>query len=48
LGNITTDAQGNGSADGSALLPGNMFEGDPMFFVSDASGVQFVTAFRVQ
>lgn len=47
-GNITTDAQGNGSADVTDLQPGNMFEGDAMFFVSDANGVQFVTAFRVQ
>jgi hypothetical protein len=47
-GNITTDAQGNGSADVTDLQPGNNFEGSAMFFVSDANDVQFVTAFRVQ
>lgn len=44
LANVTTNAQGNASADvGSVPLAGG-----PIFRVSDASGVQFVTAFRVQ
>lgn len=44
LANITTNAQGNASADvGSVPLAGGS-----IFRVSDASGVQFVTAFRVQ
>jgi hypothetical protein len=44
LANITTNAQGNASADvGSVPI-----EGGPIFRVSDATGVQFVTAFRVQ
>jgi len=44
LSNITTNAQGNASADvGSVPLAGGT-----IFRVSDASGVQFVTAFRVQ
>jgi hypothetical protein len=44
LGNITTNAQGNANADvGKVNVTGlNVFR------VSDASGVQFVTAFRVQ
>jgi len=44
LANVTTNAQGNASADvGSVpLAVGTIFR------VSDASGVQFVTAFRVQ
>jgi hypothetical protein len=44
LANITTDAQGNASADVGAIQPA----GWSVFRVSDASGVQFVTAFRVQ
>lgn len=44
LANITTNAQGNANADVGAvpLQVGSIFR------VSDASGVQFVTAFRVQ
>lgn len=44
LGNITTDAQGNANAD-VGPVQGTSFN---VFRVSDASGVQFVTAFRVQ
>jgi len=44
LGNITTDAKGNASADVGTIQPA----GWSIFRVSDASGVQFVTAFRVQ
>lgn len=44
LANITTDAQGNASADVGTIQPA----GWSIFRVSDASGVQFVTAFRVQ
>ncbi len=43
LGNITTDAQGNAKADVTVHVTSlNVFS------LSDASGVQFVTAFRVQ
>jgi hypothetical protein len=44
LANITTDAQGNASADVGAVQPATW----SVFRVSDANGVQFVTAFRVQ
>jgi hypothetical protein len=44
LGNITTDAQGNANAD-VGTVQGLGFS---VFRVSDADGVQFVTAFRVQ
>jgi hypothetical protein len=44
LANITTDAQGNASADVGTVQIGAF----NIFRVSDASGVQFVTAFRVQ
>ncbi len=44
LANITTDAQGNASADVGTVQAA----GWSTFRVSDASGVQFVTAFRVQ
>jgi hypothetical protein len=44
LANITTNAQGNASADVGAVQAA----GWSVFRVSDASGVQFVTAFRVQ
>lgn len=44
LANITTNAQGNASADVGAVP----LEAGSIFRVSDASGVQFVTAFRVQ
>jgi hypothetical protein len=44
LANITTNAQGNASADVGSVQPA----GWSVFRVSDASGVQFVTAFRVQ
>jgi hypothetical protein len=44
LANITTDAQGNASADVGAVQPA----GWSVFRVSDTNGVQFVTAFRVQ
>lgn len=44
LANITTDAQGNASADVGTVQIGAL----NIFRVSDASGVQFVTAFRVQ
>lgn len=44
LGNVTTDAQGNANADVGAV-PGNSFS---VFRLSDASGVEFITAFRVQ
>lgn len=44
LANITTDAQGNASADVGPVQP----VGWSVFRVSDPSGVQFVTAFRVQ
>lgn len=44
LGNVTTDAQGNANADVGAVA-GNSFN---VFRLSDASGVQFITAFRVQ
>jgi hypothetical protein len=44
LANVTTNQQGNASADvGSVPLAGGT-----IFRVSDANGVQFVTAFRVQ
>jgi hypothetical protein len=44
LANVTTNGQGNASADvGSVPLAGAA-----IFRVSDANGVQFVTAFRVQ
>lgn len=44
LANVTTNEQGNASADvGSVPLAGGS-----IFRVSDASGVQFVTAFRVE
>jgi hypothetical protein len=44
LSNITTNPQGNASADVGTVQPA----GWSIFRVSDASGVQFVTAFRVQ
>jgi hypothetical protein len=44
LASITTDAQGNASADVGTVQLGAF----DIFRVSDASGVQFVTAFRVQ
>ena len=44
LANVTTDAQGNASAD----VGGVQAAGWSIFRVSDASGVEFVTAFRVQ
>jgi hypothetical protein len=44
LANITTDAQGNASADVGTIQPA----GWSIFRVSDSAGVQFVTAFRVQ
>jgi len=44
LANITTDAQGNASANVGTVQPA----GWSVFRVSDANGVQFVTAFRVQ
>ena len=44
LANVTTNAQGNASADVGSVP----FGGGTIFQVSDASGVQFVTAFRVQ
>lgn len=44
LANITTDAHGNASANVGTVQPA----GWSVFRVSDASGVQFVTAFRVQ
>jgi hypothetical protein len=44
LANITTNAQGNASADVGSVQPA----GWSIFRVSDSSGVQFVTAFRVQ
>jgi hypothetical protein len=44
LANITTNAQGNASADVGSIQPA----GWSVFRVSDANGVQFVTAFRVQ
>jgi len=44
LGDITTDAQGNANAD-VGTVQGLGFS---IFRISDASGVQFVTAFRVQ
>lgn len=44
LANITTDAHGNASADVGTIPPA----ASSIFSVSDASGVQFVTAFRVQ
>jgi hypothetical protein len=44
LSNITTDAQGNANADVGTVQPA----GWSVFRVSDSSGVQFVTAFRVQ
>jgi len=43
LANITTDAQGNASADVGAV-PQDSFS---IFQVSDADGVEFITAFRV-
>ena len=44
LGNVSTDAQGNASADiGSVQAAGGS-----VFRVSDENGVQFVSAFRVQ
>ncbi|HET9183661.1 MAG TPA: hypothetical protein VFP59_16125 [Candidatus Angelobacter sp.] len=46
LGNITTNALGNASADvGTAPPPDTGFN---VFRLSDSSGVQFVTAFRVE
>jgi len=44
LANITTDPQGNASANVGTIQPA----GWSVFRVSDANGVQFVTAFRVQ
>jgi hypothetical protein len=44
LGNITTNAQGNANADVGTVQVTSL----NVFRVSDASGVQFVTAFRVQ
>lgn len=44
LGNVTTNAQGNANADVGAVQA----TGLNVFRLSDASGVQFVTAFRVQ
>lgn len=44
LANMTTDAQGNASANVGSVQPA----GWSIFRVSDANGVQFVTAFRVQ
>jgi hypothetical protein len=44
LASITTDAQGSASADVGTVQMGAF----NIFRVSDASGVQFVTAFRVQ
>jgi len=44
LANITTDAHGNASADVGTVTP----RGGSIFRVSDANGVQFVTAFRVE
>ena len=44
LANITTDAQGNASADVGTVQA----TGWSVFRISDANGVQFVTAFRVQ
>jgi hypothetical protein len=44
LANITTDAQGNASADVGPVQPAGWSD----FRVSDSDGVQFVTAFRVQ
>jgi hypothetical protein len=44
LANITTDAQGNASANVGTVQPA----GWSVFRVSDSAGVQFVTAFRVQ
>jgi hypothetical protein len=44
LGNVTTDARGNANADVGAVQA----TGLNVFRLSDASGVQFVTAFRVQ
>jgi hypothetical protein len=44
LGNVTTNSQGNASADVGAVP----LAGGTIFRVSDANGVQFVTAFRVQ
>jgi hypothetical protein len=44
LGGIATDAQGNASADVATVQA----KGFTIFRLSDANGVQFVTAFRVQ
>lgn len=44
LADVTTDAQGNASADVGPVAPA----GFSVFRVSDANGVEFVTAFRVQ
>ncbi|HKR93818.1 MAG TPA: hypothetical protein VJW55_00555 [Candidatus Angelobacter sp.] len=44
LATITTDAHGNASADVGTIPPA----ASSIFSVSDASGVQFITAFRVQ
>jgi hypothetical protein len=44
LANITTDSQGNANSDVGTIQPA----GWSVFRVSDNSGVQFVTAFRVQ
>jgi hypothetical protein len=44
LASVTTDAQGNASADVGAVQPA----GWSVFRVSDSNGVEFVTAFRVQ
>jgi hypothetical protein len=44
LASLTTDTQGNASADVGMVQPA----GSSVFRVSDSDGVQFVTAFRVQ
>lgn len=44
LAKITTDAQGNATADIPSIQPG----GGSVFRLSDETGVQFVSAFRVQ
>jgi hypothetical protein len=44
LATVTTDAQGNASADIGSVQPG----GWSLFSVSDSAGVEFVSAFRVQ
>jgi hypothetical protein len=44
LTSVTTDAQGNASADVGTVQPAGL----SVFRISDADGVEFVTAFRVQ